>query len=334
MAVLWLDGFETYADITALQTVYSSDWAYIETTSTITEIRSLRFIGTNSFLRKSIYTTSLDLFAGGHWYREGTTSAYESTYLFYFRESAVNQGIKVTWRLDTEKIHVYRNTTEIAVSTNTYPVPRYTTKHFIARVYRHSTNGIVQVWVDGQLAIDFTGNTIANNSTTDAIQFSSLLNANNHIDNIWIADENLGEIFTKTIVPVADGNYSQLTRSAGSYNYENVDEIATPDSVYNYSSTNGHKDSYKYTNNPFSAGQTVRAVALAINAKKSVGDTTALKPLVRYNSTDYTGSPIIQSLNRKENIVVFDKNPVTDSAWQNSHFSGTSRVEFGIEVYK
>jgi hypothetical protein len=117
------------------------------------------------------------------------------------------------------------------------------------------------------------------------------------------------------------GNSSQWTRSAGSNNYENIDETGSKD-ITNWNATSGvgNKDTFPTDNVPTTA-QILEVCPMGLFSKQDAGSAECAF-VVRQSGTDYDGAnfspPFGSNQYFKEGL---ELNPDTGSAWTPSEFN-------------
>ncbi len=140
----------------------------------------------------------------------------------------------------------------------------------------------------------------------------------------------LGGCRVDIIYPDGDGNYSQFTPLSGD-NYTNVDDpIADADSSYVESTTSGHKDTYTYGPMSEVILEDIFGLQISTDCRETDAEGFDVKTIIRTNSTDYidAGQPI-GSTDYYSKIRIAELNPDTSAAWNNTEINNT---EFGLEV--
>lgn len=137
-----------------------------------------------------------------------------------------------------------------------------------------------------------------------------------------------GDVKVTTLLPSGAGTTTGWTPSAGS-NYQCVDETtANGDTDYVSTSTATTKDTYAFGD--LSGTPNVKAVAVALHARKDDAGTRTAVTVVRHSSTDYDGgttqSFTSSYLQYREN---YDTNPGTASAWT---YTDVNNAEFGVKL--
>lgn len=153
-----------------------------------------------------------------------------------------------------------------------------------------------------------------------------ILNTSGSTNNTW-----LGDVRVVTVRPNGNGSSSQFVGSDGNStdNYLLVDETAYSTADYTGSGTVGQKDLYAMSDLP--AGTTsVFAVQEIFIGLKSDAGYGALKPVIRTNSTNYTGSAYPLSTSPLAfQPAIRETNPNTGVAWTPAEIDA---LEAGAEV--
>lgn len=158
----------------------------------------------------------------------------------------------------------------------------------------HPTAGTLEVRCNEQVLLDLTGlDTVDNSSpspyTPTALHFTNSWQGGTVLyTDIYICDGNgsshndfLGVCTVSTLRPDGDSSVA-WTKSAGSTNYENVDEvIPDEDTSYNYSATTAQQDLFTFEDLPASA-DVVYAVAIDVHARQ---ESTASRSLTLHLNT-------------------------------------------------
>lgn len=327
MALLFFDGFEA-GD-------YALKW---RATGTITLQSPGRF-GAGSYLRLS----------GNNYIAHDFASAANKVYvgvamgcttidtsnrvqLQLLGDTGATMHLMVT--LVPNGIRLYRGATQIGSYTTTINASQLYYIEMSATI--NDTTGTCQVRYNGQLVIDFTGDT-KNGGTNNTID-TLILIANGSVqpifDDFYLCDDTgaaphnnfLGDIRVQTIVPNGAGSSTQFTPSSGA-NYTNVDELPYSAGDYVSSSTTGHRD--MYTMSDISNTTTIYGVQNNVIAKKTDASALSLRPAVKSGPTLSYGSSVVLSASDVLIRNVRTVDPDTSVAWTQS---GVNALEAGFEV--
>lgn len=216
--------------------------------------------------------------------------------------------------------------------------------HFEAEIKLDNAAGIVKVWLDGDLAIDFLGDTIAT-GTPGAWTGASFLcpagaSQQCDYDDVLIWD-NTGSGFTSSPLgagthfplmesfrPTGAGAITNFTPSAGS-NFQNVDDANEDGNVTtNFSSTSGHIDLFTHAA-PVLDNSDIQAVAVR-NSCKIDTTTYQFRDLIRHGGTNAESANFaVGHANYRPKLHLFFTNPSTAAAWLESELAS---MEFGYKV--
>lgn len=202
--------------------------------------------------------------------------------------------------------------------------------------YIADSGGVVQVRINGQQLINFSGDT-RNGGTASSISSIALRTsyANYCFDDLYICDDTgtanntfLGDVRVQTLVPVSAGSSTQFSPTGGA-NYANVSENPDNTATYNTSSTTGNRDMYTMADLSASTAQ-IYGVQNSITAWKSDAGTGGLKTALKagasvyYDTTQSPGTSASLYLSP-----VRETNPATSAAWT---VSDVNNAELGMEV--
>ena len=198
------------------------------------------------------------------------------------------------------------------------------------------TVGEVIVRVNGQVIINYTGDT-RNGGTNTTIDTFSIVGANGtkYYDDLYICDGTgttnntfLGDVRVQTLMPNSAGSSTQFTPTGGA-NYANVAEVTDSTATYNASSTVGNRDTYAMADLSASTGP-IYGVQNSIVAWKSDAGTGTIKTALKAGASVYYDSTIPLGTSSSLYLSpVREVNPATSTAWTVSDVNG---AELGAEV--
>jgi hypothetical protein len=154
-----------------------------------------------------------------------------------------------------------------------------------------------------------------------------------HTDDFYVGVETgftfLGDVRVDTLVPTAEGNYSQFTPSTGTDNSALVDD-ATPDddTTYVESSTVGHRDTYAMEDLSHTPAS-IFGVQSSVYARKVDSGARELITTVRSGTTDYDSATNVLTTSYLYYTELHATDPDTAAAWT---ISGVNAVEVGQKV--
>jgi hypothetical protein len=188
-----------------------------------------------------------------------------------------------------------------------------------------SSNGVVEVKMDGNLMLQYTGNTNPNSrSAITRVTFANTMNVtfwddiaindtSGSEDNSWCGD---GRIVL--LKPNANGDTNQWTPSSGN-NYECVDEgfPANDDTDYVTTDTTNQKDLYNLENWSLPSNSIIKRVWAIARAKKTSSDLASINIGLKTNSQEYwmaSDTPLITTYKNYYGNQ-YTKNPATSNDW-------------------
>lgn len=153
------------------------------------------------------------------------------------------------------------------------------------------------------------------------------------LDDVYVDDtagQFKGEVSIIALTPNGNGNYSQLTGSDGNStdNYLLVDDVPASSADYVGSATDGHKDTYTFTDLPSGTGNII-AVRPLFNAAKSNANLKKYRAVMRSGGVDQTGSDFFLGGTYAESGEILTQSPFTATTWTESEING---MEVGFEV--
>lgn len=205
-----------------------------------------------------------------------------------------------------------------------------------------STTGTVEVRVDGQTVLNFTGNTRNGGTSTniDTISFvcsEGFYSSSNAItiDDLYVCDNQgtvnntfLGDVQVQTIFPIAAGSTTQFTPTGSASNYVNVNDVPDSSSTYNSSSTAGQRDTYAMGDLAAGTGTIYGVQQVMHSFKTSYGNAT-LKAAQKSGVTVSYGTAHSLSPSNAAYLDLFETNPATSAPYTASDVDG---LEAGAEV--
>jgi hypothetical protein len=255
---------------------------------------------------------------------------------FLYLEGDAGATTHIQLRHQDTKWKLYRGSNVIAESDPGY-VLTSTWRYIELRAYMHDSSGEGQVWVDGDLVIDFTGDTKegGTNAYFDTLRFAHSAGAtandsgDDDIDDLYITTSTTGRLGDSVVLssgPDGDGNYSEFDPQGAGSNYVEVDEVTyDDDTTYVSSASSGVIDSYTFTDIP-TTDLDVQAVMLDGRARYA-GASGSAKLLARVGGSDYFGSDHTLASGYATWVEVWEDNPDTASPWTPSEVNG---AEFGV----
>ncbi len=324
MSILFMDGFDAATPGNIL-----TKW----TSGTLTAVQPGRFdygqcarLASNALLVRGL---------GGNHAILGVALAYRpavinASFIVGFRDAGTAQ-CEARLRSDG-RIDLARNGAVLATSAGLLSAGVW--YHLELKVAIHDTAGAIELRVNGvsfaaASGVDTknTANAYANEAAIQANGITAdyddlaVWNTGGGQNNDWLGD---GRIFTR--LPSGAGYYSQWMPLAG-LNYQNVDDNpADGDETYNSAATVGSLDSYAFP--PIPGVGTIKAVQLALIARKDDAGARAIAALLRRGSDSLGGSQGLADAYAAY-LQLWEVDPITAAAWTLANFNNT---EFGIRL--
>lgn len=285
-------GMEEWGNLTRFSTF---NFATLQT-SRVAGPWSRYSVTANGYLELNFGAQLQQVFAGGRFYF--TTTAVAKA-IWDFREANLKQ-VKLQTVAGGQLVvvdnwdNVLATSAGFALSANRW--------YFIeCRVLVANTGGIVQVWVDEQLRINFTGDTQSSgNPWADRIRYLEGT-ADVYLDDPYVLDttgtvnnSRLGDVACAGLAVTGAGDAAQFTPVGAAANWDCVDEIPPDDATtYVQSSTLDQRDLHALEDLPQELTD-VKAVVLAARAQKSDAGAANISLGVKYDA-DGNGVPDTES---------------------------------------
>lgn len=215
--------------------------------------------------------------------------------------------------------------------------------HWIeVELYWHASAGTLKVWINGVLEINESALNTGTRPATVTPYWGTSQAA--HVDEAWYDDivmsdgagsynntRPLGDSVVRALVPVGDGNSSDLLGSDFNKvsNYLLVDAVTEPTTTdFVGSSTEGEKDLYTLSDLQSSTGAVLGIEVLSKWQKTDAG-TKYGRAVVRTGGVDYPQTSVALPLSWSNRSDLIEENPGTTSAWTASEVNA---LEAGFEV--
>lgn len=212
-----------------------------------------------------------------------------------------------------------------------------TTAHFYVevKVFIHDTTGSIEIRVNGNTtpvlnltAIDTKGTANAYATVVGGPHSLSGSNVDMYVDDIYIADDFLGDVRIEALSPSGAGATTNFTPSTGA-NYQCVDEAATPndDTDYVSSSVVNDKDTYAMGNLASVLGAVVAVAVTTYDRKDDAGARTH-SHVTRLSGTEDTGAAFSPTTAYAFHQTVFTTKP-GGGAWS---IADVNAMEAGLKI--
>lgn len=208
---------------------------------------------------------------------------------------------------------------------------------FDLHVKLHGSTGVIELYMDGNLVADFSGNTAPSAAAADGMSILALRGSQNNVGAsaygiVWseviVADENTLDWRLAELIPTGAGANSGW---AGAYT--DVDEITLPstgDLDMITAAANDLKSTYVMGDISGSiSGMSIVAVGVVARARKGTTGPQHVRGVVRISGTDYETADVSPEIALAPTFMVWDTNPATSGAWAISAVNG---AEFGMKA--
>ncbi len=291
-------------------------------------------VGSNNTFSKTIPASS-KVFMGAGFNPQANNTNFQFQ---VYGDNGVTGHISLFRNGATGKLDLIAGGVTVASTTSTITTSLWVYVEMSATIA--DAGGTVEVRLNGSPTpeINFTGDTKngGTNNTIDKVVVANFTNTT------WLADlyvcndtgttnnNFLGDVCVRTLVPNADGAFSQLTGSDGNQvaNYLLVDERPASAADYTGSPTTGLLDTYGITDLPAGISAVYGAQLTSVMAKSDATAATA-KPVVRSSGTNYFGTTQTLSTSYTHYYDLFENDPATGVLWT---VGGINAAEIGMEV--
>lgn len=340
--LLWSDSFDRYGATADVNTLYSSGNMTFQSALGLNGGGCVRMTGSGGSSITRTFSTAGTITAGN--------GVHVSMWIKLTTQNDTNNGSLLSIGTNLQGVSgsgggarlIVSNSTIVAqrhgdgatVGTSavgTFALGTYYHLEYAAKFNTAANGGYIKVWINGNLVIDFAGDTNSGTvpSTFTAVRIGTSFGSGIvDLDDLICWDEN-GTDFVHTqlstdylpIIEVidVDGNDSvQFTPSAGS-NFQNLDETGwhNSDTDYNFSSTVGHVDLFTLEAIAASPGA-IFGLAIKTVAKIDIAGTINLRVRLDSNGTVVDSSDILLGTGYVQYYHPFGKNPDGAVDWTES----------------
>jgi hypothetical protein len=340
MALLHMDGFDSYSVLADLGFEYSAFTGTLSTTGG-------RYGGgayqaddsDGKRLIKILASTYTELWQGCAVKHTGAGAQQGTVFNF---TSSFGAEVQITYDPSTNTWSAYRG--DRATSLGTYAgMLNATSWHWVeARCVFSPTVGVVELWIDGVRVINLTAQNTRQNGSATGFNQVILGDVSTHhtlkvFDDWYVLDTSgsvnnarLGECRINTLVPTSDASPNNGTRSTGASNFSCVDEAQNNTTDYvDLTNTSGQTELYGMSD--LSVTPTaIYAVRNVVQAQKTDVDALSLSAIIKSNTTTATGTAVVQTNGAYvHTLQIQEVDPDTSAAWT---FSGINAMLCGVKV--
>lgn len=328
MALVWADGFETYANATDMDRFWTTSGG-ISTSGPRTGARCTAGAGTFSVPNQSSYVAGV---AHG--------SPHSNTIMQF--SGATNQALMILAvnSLNFVTLEYWPNGVNTTI-TSSLPITSGSTYHYfevkVTNTNTGLTNGTITVHIDGVHwpSLDVSGVKLTDffNAVTP---IAAIVLNSSPCDDFYVCDltggqnnDFLGPISVYGLWATANGNTNQWTATqtpnTGANAYKNVNET-TPDgdTSYNATSTVGNIEDYAFSNASIPATQSLLGVIAMAVVRDDLAGAAQVAPYLEQGVANNTGTAVGVSTSYIGVAGVYDSNPNTSAAWVMSDINSLS----------
>lgn len=336
MAVLYLDGFDTYTSTTEVAARYAGTTSNVALSTTGSRFATpCYFPNTTGLTINFTHSGSAATVIGATALAHGGSGAL----IQFLNTTASTTTPELTLVNDGGTVKMLRGTisgTLLATAAATYTTGIW--RHYEIKATIADAGGTVELRIDGAVALTFTGDTRQSSTGTaglDRIVFVGSSSTVGAWDDIYILDASgsvgadfLGDVRVNTLAPTSDASV-QFTKSTGASNFSCVDETKmNSDTDYVESATVGHIDRYGYTD--LAAGvATVYAVQPITWCRKTDATARTMRNKVVSGGTTSNGSSFALTTTYQAMATPLTLDPNTSAQWS---VANANAATAGFEV--
>lgn len=337
MSLIFIDGFDHYGGSDESQ---PQDKGYITGNSSYFDIftpgrfnygYAVEFTDYDGWFNKNLGVNKSTLYFGAAIKKQSGTISYNAAnpLMKFYDESDVNQ-VRLHVNADYS-ISAYQGDGTLLGSSSAGVFRDLYWQYIEVKVVISATVGEVVVRIDESTVLNLTSKDTKNGS--DYIRKFEISNTfNRHVqwDDLYIDDAQFhGDCRVKTFVPDSISSVNNdFTASAGNKD-ECVDDLpSNNDTDYIYSSTVNHKQTFGITTGSLG---TVKGIQLNNHCRVDAGGSRKITPLIRSNSTNYSGTEIANNVpeDYKFESEIWETDPDDSNAWTQTKLEA---AEFGLEI--
>jgi hypothetical protein len=339
MALLWMDGFQAGNLTERYATVASPDIVTTPTPPTHHSTSLLRANSGSDSVERAISTAAGATVTTGFLFRTDQASSNERLISFWSdgQSRAISPNSSVWYNGSTDQFSVRRDST--VLTTGTLTVAANTWAYLEIQLKIDDASGVFKVKIDGQLDIDFSGDTrhSSNSTALEGVQLGNNLIIAYFTD--WyicdgtgsIRNDFLGSCEVAALTPNADGYVTDFT-PLSSTNVSNVDEVGDHDgdTSYNAASVEGNKDAFDMTTISNLDGRQILGLQAEVVASKDDSGAKYARPFIRPATTDTPGTSVVLAQGSYKLLSdIWEQNPDDSLDFEQADIDG---LEVGVEV--
>ena len=201
------------------------------------------------------------------------------------------------------------------------------------RLVRGASDGSFEFYLDGSLLLSGSG--IAELAATEgpvtSFGMRNLASGTSAVifgyDDLWVADENLGDARIVALTPDADGFHSDGAPSSGSDNFAMLNEQPPSDATF-VTFGAGDRDTYEMDDSELAAVSALRCAAIMLQPR--FPGPASVEGVARIGGTDYDlGDTVALDSSQAVGRIISHANPDTVDLWTAADLAA---AEFGLEA--
>jgi hypothetical protein len=338
MALIWMERYEGFADVSDIRDRYQTDGTggmTLVTGRNTGLTRNLAFKMTSSFAWYYV-----DVVMGNDSFVFGCAVNFASSIpnsdLFIFQTVTSTEQL-VLRTVAGGDLYIDRAATNLGSTTGLGLITNEWYYIEVVGTMTDGATGTLEVWVNGVKKIDLTNVQTRNVAGTNISRVRFIGGGSGpQFDDGYMLDTTgtdqttrIGDPIIETLIPDANGTTNNFTASPAVSNYLNVDE-ATPDddTTYNHSSTATDKELYGMSALEGNVG-TIYAVMARSVVRKVDGGTRLIKNVARSSATEVDGTEYSIGAGYSYRDHIYENDPNGGGAWTES---SVNAAEFGVKI--
>lgn len=358
MALLWMDGFDTYGTTESdmLLGLYaslpsSSLFWQLDATQVRTGSYAMKWGGSPSSgvttMRRAFGAEKTRVGVGFATYRVGLPEDSDQCLLFDFSDHNNDRQLRVSLGADG-RLNVYSMDVTAGTligASDPGAISGGAWNHIEAAVTCHASTGSVEIRVNGVTVVDLSGVDTDPQATGDlsfwgAGKWGSASGGNReyYLDDLFAWDDTgdanndfIGDVKVYTLLPDADTAQADWTLSAGSDGYALIDEVPQDgDTTYLETSGNGDESDFDFPSLPAEVSAVIGLQAVSVARKTDAGAANLVQSLI---SSEVGSPPAAATQDGATHALTtsysyyadtFDVDPATGAAWTPTAVNGVS----------
>jgi hypothetical protein len=204
------------------------------------------------------------------------------------------------------------------------------------KIVIHPTNGIIQIWVDGNPIpeINLSGINTRNDSTDEIIEvdIGPHVRTNTFTAQWWddlILDSEVLPSGSRVVsLPVSNNGVTNQWQPSSGLNYQCIDEVPYSDADYVYSYSIGDIDLFSNAGLSLSSTSAIQSIQTILRSWKSGLIPKTLRPVLRSGSTNFLNKTKFLGLAPATKTQIWERNPATGLSFVPAD---VGNLQFGVQ---